>query len=265
MPCPHCRSNGFWSLRRSHARCKNCRREYSLCRNLVSGMRSSEREWRKIIDAVLDDHSVRDIAEDLRISTKTAQEHIHLIRSLLVNDCERGFSGIVEADETYMGPKWSNRRSFDKGFSRRRRGTDNTPVFGLLERKSGLVYATVVPSVKALHLLPHIFRIVRRGSSIFSDTSTSYGHLRRHGYHHKTVDHAGGEYVRGIVSTNRLEGFWGWMKRRHKVRGGIRNDRLDLFVGSWTWIYNHRHESRRDQMKRVIKLIKMSSKVGGKK
>lgn len=224
-------------------------------RDPVPGMRATEREWKRVILAVLDDRSVRAVASDCCMGIVTAQAMVSLIRKTMAADLPTGLHGIVEADETYMGPKWHNRKRSDLGKTRRGRGTDNVPVFGVIEPKRKLVYAVVVPSIKGKDLLPIIKERVRKKTMVYTDTSTSYRRLRHLGYEHETVDHSNGEYVRGEVTTNHIESFWGWLKRRHKVCGGIRNDRLHLFVGSWTWIFNHRHESLRDRVNYIMKLL----------
>jgi len=219
-------------------------------------MRATEREWKRVIIDVLDDRSVRGVASHDHMGIVTAQEMVSRIRRAMAADLPTDFRGTVEADETYMGPKWHNRKRSDLGKTKRGRGTDNLPVFGIIEPKRKLVYAVVVPSVKGKDLLPVIKEHVRKRTMVYTDTSTSYRRLRQLGFRHESVDHVNGEYVRGKVTTNHIESFWGWLKRRHKVCGGIRNDRLHLFVGSWTWIYNHRHESERDQVNRIMKLVK---------
>ena len=37
--------------------------------------------------------------------------------------------------------------------------------------------------------------------------------FKRYGYEHKTVQHGAGEYVRGEIHVNGLEGYWSYLKR----------------------------------------------------
>ena len=52
-------------------------------------------------------------------------------------------------------------------------------------------------------------------TEIYTDEYTGYTDLRdlKLGYWHKTVNYSMGEYVRGHVSTNGIEGFWSQLKR----------------------------------------------------
>ena len=152
-------------------------------------MRATEREWKRVIIDVLDDRSVRGVASHDHMGIVTAQEMVSRIRRAMAADLPTDFRGTVEADETYMGPKWHNRKRSDLGKTKRGRGTDNLPVFGIIEPKRKLVYAVVVPSVKGKDLLPVIKEHVRKRTMVYTDTSTSYRRLRQLGFRHESVDH----------------------------------------------------------------------------
>ncbi|GAF74822.1 unnamed protein product [marine sediment metagenome] len=52
-----------------------------------------------------------------------------------------------------------------------------------------------------------------------------------------------------------LEGFWGYLKRKLAFKGGIRQEKLPLYIGEHTWKYNNRNLSLADQEKHLFKLI----------
>lgn len=140
-------------------------------------------------------------------------------------------SGIVEADETYMG----GRR---KGDGRGPRGKE--VVFGLVER-GGSVKAEHVTSAGARSLLPRIHNGVQYGSTIYSDQARVYSTLHRVGYYHESVNHSIGEYARGLAHTNTIEGFWSQLKR--SVDGTyhcISAKYLQLYFNEFAYRYNHR-------------------------
>jgi hypothetical protein len=82
-----------------------------------------------------------------------------------------------------------------------------------------------------------------------------YRSIWKDGYAHHYVDHEGGEYVRGTVHTNNIEGFWGILKRKMGCIGGMRRDRLHLFVGEIVWRFNHRLIPLEEQEKILFKLV----------
>jgi transposase len=167
------------------------------------------------------------------------------------------FHGTVEVDETYVGGQRKNQRKPQRAQATKRgRGTAKTPVFGILCR-GGAVWAQIVPDVQAATLWPLIGRRVRPGSTICSDTQQSYTGIAAKGYVHRLVDHTKGEYATGRgTHINGLEGFWGTLKRQLAAKGGIRRDRLSLYLAEYVWRFNHRHASVLQQRRRLLTLLR---------
>ena len=57
------------------------------------------------------------------------------------------------------------------------------------------------------------------------------------------------------TNKNNIEGFWGILKRKLGCIGGMRRDRLHLFVGEIVWKFNRRKQSLKDQERGLIRLI----------
>jgi len=76
------------------------------------------------------------------------------------------------------------------------------------------------------------------------------------GYVHRLVNHDERQYSDGKGNhINGLEGFWGYLKRKLAIKGGIRREKLPLYLGEYVWRYNHRKENDNVKMKRIIKLL----------
>jgi len=70
------------------------------------------------------------------------------------------------------------------------------------------------------------------------------------------VNHGDRQYSEGKRNhINGLEGFWGYLKRKLAAKGGIRREKLYLNLGEYVWIYNHREDTDRMKLKRIIKLL----------
>ena len=54
---------------------------------------------------------------------------------------------------------------------------------------------------------------------------------------------------------NGLEGFWGYLKRRLSAKGGIRKERLPLYLAAIVWQYNHRNDSFDLQKKLILQQL----------
>lgn len=255
MPCPHCHHHRFWHLRRQHARCKSCKQEYSLRVWIVPGIKATEAEWLRVLDSFLRDWTLQAVARETGMKLTRLHKMLTSIRQAVLTDVPPKFRGPLEADDAFLGPRWLNRRSWQRT-SKRGRGTDQQPVIGLFDQDSGKVAAGLTPQVawQPIHAL--LQERARPKVKLYTDTYSAYHPAKRNGYDHKVVDHVHGEYARGAVTVNHIESFWGYMKRRFKVTGGLRRNRLNLYLGEWIWRYNHRLWSREAKVKRLLHLLK---------
>lgn len=177
-------------------------------------------------------------------------------REVMVTDVPGIFSGIVEVDETYPGGHWKNKRKhIRKTGTKAGRGTSKQPAFGIYARR-GVVWAEIVDDTKSKILQSLISKKVKKGSVVCSDTWKGYTGIASRGYVHRLVNHKGGEYsdCKG-THINGLEGFWGYLKRRLAAKGGIRRERLGLYLAEYVWRYNNRKLALNQQVKKLLKLL----------
>jgi transposase len=201
--------------------------------------------------------SAQGIAEETGIERKRVLRALLHVREAMAQGISEVFSGTVGIDETYIGGQWKNKRKRQRAIKAKRgRGTQKTPVFGILCR-SGKVWAEVIADTEAKTLLPLVNQRVRRGSVVCSDTWKSYTGIAAKGYVHRIVQHGKQEYSDGKGNhINGLEGFWGYLKRRLAAKGGIRRERLPLYLAEYVWRYNHRSLSIKDQTNNTMTLLK---------
>lgn len=211
-------------------------------------------------------HSVKIISEESKVPRKRVIKMLTKAREIMAKDVTEVFSGTVEVDETYVGGKKRNKRKsqliadrkeFGKD-SKRGFGTTKQPVFGILCR-NGKVWAEIVNDVEAKNLMPLITKQVEPGTTICSDTWRAYTGLAAKGYVHRTVKHREKEYVSVNDRHNHingLEGFWGYLKRRLAAKGGIRRNRLHLYLAEYVWRYNHRELTTSEQVQRLLNLFR---------
>ena len=80
--------------------------------------------------------------------------------------------------------------------------------------------------------------------------------LAAKGYVHRLVKHHKGEYSdRKGNHINGLEGFWCYLKKRLAAKGGIRKERLPLYLAEYVWRYNHRNDSIQIQKILIMKQL----------
>lgn len=136
--------------------------------------------------------AAKELERKLQVTYKTAWRMAKEIRKLMTDDPVLQ-SGVVEADETWIGGK-------QKGWKNRNK--NKSIVFGTAERK-GNVNAQVVKDVTEESLLHPIRDNVAKGSRLMTDEYRAYKSIAHiEGYEHSSVKHSAREYVRGDTHTN---------------------------------------------------------------
>jgi len=259
--CPRCQSSKSWDVRRSKRRCSVCRYEWQADR---LPLRLSQAGWKRLLRWFLLGQSSARIAQEARLGRGQVLRALTLVRKAMAHDIPPVFEGTVEIDETYLGGSWKNKRkSVRARGAQRGRGTSKQPVFGILCR-NGQVWAEVVPDVGANTLLPLLRKRVATGATVCSDTFRSYTGIAAKGYVHRLVRHDQQDYsdCKGN-HINGLEGFWGYLKRLLAAKGGIRQERLPLYLAEYVWRYNHRGLKIKDQINCILALLHNSYESGG--
>lgn len=256
--CQKCGRKSFWKVRRGKLKCKNCRYEF---KPKWGNLNFNRYQWFKLLKWFLRCYSINVVIEETGFSKYRILKALNIIRQVMAADIPEVFEGVVEVDETYLGGQKRNKRKIQLlreklmgKESKRGFGTTKQPVFGILCR-NGQVYAELVADTEAGDLIPIITKRVKSGSRICSDTYHSYTGLAAKGYVHRTIEHGEKEYVRGKNHINGLEGFWGYLKRQLATRGGIRRNRLPLYLAEYVWRYNHRGMTTKEQIKRLFDLV----------
>ena len=178
--------------------------------------------------------SAKQLERELGVTYKTAWRMFSQIRKLMAEDVG-GFTGGIEADETYIGGKRSGEGRGPGG---------KTIAFGIVGRNGGRVMTQIVPNVKARTLLPVLWKHVPayKGTRVYTDELASYNLLPKLGYVHGRVNHSQDEFVRGEVHTNTIDGFWSLVKRSiDGVHHSVSPKHLQSYLNSFAFRYNRRH------------------------
>jgi len=259
--CPRCGNSKSWIIRRDKRKCSACRHEW---RANHLPLHLSRNEWKRLLRWFVLGLSSAGIAREAGLGRGQVLRALTLVRQAMAHDIPPVFEGTVEIDETYLGGSWKNKRkSIRAQETKRGRGTSKQAVFGVLCR-NGQVWAEVVPNVEARTLLPLLRKQVAAGSVVCSDTFKSYTGVAARGYVHRLVKHENQEFSDGQGNhINGLEGFWGYLKRMLAAKGGIRRERLPLYIAEYVWRYNHRSMDIKDQIKSILRQLENKYELGG--
>lgn len=165
----------------------------------------------------------------------------HRVRHSFGLNCgSEKLSGIVEADETFIGGLESNKHK-----SKRTEGTQGrsvktkSAVVGIIER-GGELRAKKIVDTRGYSLRPFIVNNVEFGTTVNTDEWLGYNGLSRI-YKHKFVKHNEGEYVNGNTHTNTMEGFWSLLKRGViGIYHSVSEKHLQNYIDEFVFRYNTR-------------------------
>jgi len=259
--CPFCGYGRAWRLRRQKLKCKRCRHEYSNKIYLkIAGVRATHKEWRACIETFLKQRTIKRIVEETGIGHCRVEKMVKHMRKVMFEYELPLFDGVTEIDETYIGGQRKNKKLHIRKISppKRGHGTEKMPIIGLFNRDRGQVYIKVIVKEEQKRRRERkrkmqIFKIVKerviKNSTIYTDSFPLYEKISEYiGCKHEAVNHNQGEYTRGDIHTNNIEGFWGILKRRMGCIGGMRRESLPYFTAEIVWKFNHRKLSFDDQI-----------------
>lgn len=173
----------------------------------------------------------------LGVTYKTAWFMTHRIREAMRTDYAGplggpGSSGIVEVDETYIGTKPKN--------SRRKANPNKQQVVALVER-DGSVRAFHLASITAETIGTVLRGNVSKEARLMTDGAGLYDKQGENFKSHETVNHTAGEYARGDVTTNTVEGYFGILKRGlNGVYQHVSPEHLNRYLNEFSFRYSGR-------------------------
>jgi transposase-like protein len=247
--CPHCGAVGgrVYELKGKSTRlglkkCGECRQQFTVKVGTV--FEHGRMPLNKMLQAVYlmtcskKGISAHQLHRTLEITYKSAWFLAHRIREAMRSGELAPFGGeggVVEVDETFIGRK--------AGIEMKRGGyAHKIPVLSLVHRESGQMRSFVVDNVTRDTLLPIVLRNVERETYIMTDEAIQYKKQFRHLFlGHGVVNHTAGEYGRGRVHTNTVEGSFSIFKRGMKgVYQHCSEKHLHRYVAEFEFRYNNR-------------------------
>ena len=224
---PRTTRTGTTSFRRLW-RCRGCKKQFSvLIGTIFEGTKIPLSKWLMgiyLMSAGKNGVAALELQRDLGITYKSAWFMVHRIRQAMANaPIGNKMFGTVVADETWVGGKPSNRHASKQPTEGERIGaggtgrpswTDKQPVLSMVNVETGEVRSRVVGDVTGSTLRKAMAEHVDFASTdLHTDESHSYWPIASEFRSHSSVNHKAGEYVRGGVSTNKVEGFFSQFKR----------------------------------------------------
>jgi len=250
--CPHCGHDKAYFLKPKNGtsratgpkrtmsqrrvwKCAKCRKQFSvLTGTIFHGTKVPIEVWLMVMVQMCSAKngiSAREIERMHGLTPETAWFVLHRLREAMKREpLAHMMRGTIVADETWIGGNPRNRHGGQRpqgrshGLDRhapvpvvpgeREVHTEKTPVLSLINPDTGEVRSQVVPNVTGATLRKFMSEHVdMAGSVLHTDEGGWYRQLGQEFIEHNAVNHSAGEYVRGMVSTNRAEGYFSQLKR----------------------------------------------------
>jgi transposase-like protein len=270
--CPKCRSAKHYATKRAGVyRCAapTCRKDFTVTSGTVM-----ERSHAKLIDWAIAFHlaasskkgfSAHQLHRELGCQYNTAWFMFHRVREAMRRGGLElpslgGEGQIVEADETYFGkqenPQLSPQRKGQPYKSRGRGPAGKRGVIALVER-GGNVRSFHPATADGVSVNAIVRANIARESSLHTDESKLYVKVGKEFGAHETVAHSRGEYVRGDVHTNTVEGFFSIFKRGMRgIYQHCSEKHLHRYLAEFDFRYNYRASLGYNDTDRTIAAVR---------
>lgn len=279
--CPHCGEIGNAFRMRSKPetkkklrpgvwKCGGCRKQFTVkIGTIFEDSHIPLHKWLLTIHLIVASKkgmSSHQIHRQIGVTCKSAWFMTHRIRwAMRQEGPQEPLSGIVEADETYVGGKSSAHVSHAVKPGERPKDhpsptANKAPVVSLVER-GGEVRSVHVANVTAKNLKEVMRENVEPTAHLMTDESVVYYFVGKEYAKHSTVNHSAKEYSRRDadgtnVTTNTVEGFFSLLKRG--IYGSfhhVSKEHLHRYLSEFDFRYNARDVDDGERRQLAIKSV----------
>ncbi len=265
--CPHCKGKDKCTKlagkkhRPGVYQCGNCRKQFTVTVGTVfERSKVPLNKWllaTHLMAASKKGISAHQLHREIGVTYKTAWFMFHRIREAMRDDTivDFGAGGTeVEVDETFIG----HDRTVKPKHTKKGRGyAHKHKVLALVDRETGRAKSMVVDDLKAKTLVPILKENIAREATVYTDEAGQYRYLGREFSGHDFVRHGQGEWGRGSIHTNTIEGYFSIFKRGMKgVYQHCAKKHLHRYSAKFEFRYNHRSANGVDDTMRAAAIIK---------
>ena len=219
LRCPRCGARKSWRLRDGRRRCADCRYDWKPGR---LPLRLSLPQWRALLLWFVRGASSAEIARETRLERKRVLRALMLVRRAILHTA-------------------SHRARRTLVLSRKTKAA----TIGL-RTIDGRVWAEIIPDAQA----DQLGRWLRERKGRPPGALHAYAAAVFRGRLHRLHSSSSG------APFGQIEAFWAYLQRQLRATGGIRRERLGLYLAAFAWRYNHRKLSHDEQVRALLALLR---------
>jgi transposase len=251
LRCPRCGAARPWLLRDGRRRCIRCRYDWRPGR---LPLRLTAQAWRELLQWFVRGAPSAQIAHETGLDRKRVLRALTAVRQAIMRsrDNVRRLSGVAPESQTTEAQEVGPRKSAEHLRPR-------FPAIGLYVAH-GLVGAEIIPGGEAEQLGPLLRARKTREPVALPPEWHGYAAVVYRGRFYRLAPTGHSDAAFG-----RIEAFWAYLQRQLRAKGGIRRERLELYVAEYVWRYNRRQLSRAEQVKEIVGLLREQPAGGSKR
>lgn len=261
--CPHCGSSNVYQMlnaqgtdrNKNHLwRCRSCKDQYTV--RIGTGFQDTRiplRHWcfaMWMLTSSKKGFSAKQFQRMTGLSYKSALSCLRRLRVAMIADPNNRLSGVIEADEAYIGGRPRNRHATNK----RGRGTKKTPVLAVVAR-GGHVRSRVLPNITTQTLRHAVNDVVESSTRVITDEYIGYRDIHLD-HEHEQVMHKSKQYVTATgAHTNTVESYFSTLKRGITgIYHAVSKEHLPTYLYEFDFRYNTKDI---DDTERFVKLAEL--------
>ena len=233
--CPKCSKKtlkeSFWETKDNRLKCKNCLYIFTLKPNPLN---IPNNLLKQIISEFLLEHSTNIILERINVSKYKLLKILFFLRILMVKDIAKDFKGIIKLN--------SENFEIDKKI--------NNPIIGIFYSKEK-IFAKILTNINLKELKDFTKNQTKNKLINYPEEwKKNIGLVYRN--HFYKIYFLEKNNIKNKF--NVLETFWGYLKKKLTTKGGIRKEKLPLFLAEYVWRYNNRKLTLKQQEEKLTQL-----------
>ncbi|HEY0113073.1 MAG TPA: IS1595 family transposase [Allosphingosinicella sp.] len=259
--CPHCGGverigkMGGKSTRVGTYKCYQCRKPFTVkIGTIFEASHVPMHIWLQAIYLIAGSKkgiSSNQLHRTLGVTLKTAWFMSHRIREAMRSN-DPGFfgegGGIVEVDETFIGT--------EPGATEKKAWHHKIKVLALVDRDTGRSRAMVVDKLTSGDIEPIMRHNLAEEARLVTDEARHFLPFSSV-WQHRAVNHGAGEYVRGDIHTNTIEGYFSIFKRGMKgIYQHCAKKHLHRYLAEFDFRYTNREATGFNDLARADTLLK---------